>query len=177
MKKRKIQHYFFRLDRICAFPHQSATGCIIKKVIGDVRLSKRQIQYWHLPCFGRYDRNRIGERPANAPAASAKGKVGLSSGGLTGFPNRLSCAAMAKRRNKITCGDILGFKGSASVSDARQRLAERDERARADTRTEIQRWLNDPPPGRSALQKSNAQKGRLSEIKSAAGTVQKGALR
>jgi|GEM_PF-1008036 len=84
---------------------------------------------------------------------------------------------MAKRRNKITCGDILGFKGSASVSDARQRLAERDERARADTRTEIQRWLNDPPPGRSALQKSNAQKGRLSEIKSAAGTVQKGALR
>jgi hypothetical protein len=40
---------------------------------------------------------------------------------------------MSKRKNRLTCGDILGFKGSASVSDARQRLAERDARL-ADTR-------------------------------------------
>jgi hypothetical protein len=35
--------------------------------------------------------------------------------------------------------------------EAEQRLAERDQREAADTRTEAQRWLNDPPPGRSAL--------------------------
>jgi hypothetical protein len=34
---------------------------------------------------------------------------------------------------------------------AKDRLAERDAREAADTRNEIQRWLNDPPPDRSAL--------------------------
>jgi hypothetical protein len=29
--------------------------------------------------------------------------------------------------------------------------AERDRREAADTRTEAERWLNDPPPDRSAL--------------------------
>ena len=38
-----------------------------------------------------------------------------------------------------------------SADDVAQRLAERDQREAADTRTEAQRWLNDPPPGRSAL--------------------------
>jgi hypothetical protein len=36
-------------------------------------------------------------------------------------------------------------------SDARQPLAERDARAAADSRTEPEKWLGDPPPGRSAL--------------------------
>jgi len=60
---------------------------------------------------------------------------------------------MAKRKNQITCGDILGFKGSASVSDARQRLAERDARLAADTRNDCEKILGDPPPSRSALAK------------------------
>ena len=38
-----------------------------------------------------------------------------------------------------------------SADEAKARLAERDEREAADTRTEVQRWLNDPAPGRSAL--------------------------
>ena len=52
-------------------------------------------------------------------------------------------------------------KGPASVTraermrvdpaEAAQRFAEREQREAADTRTEAQRWLNDPPPGRSAL--------------------------
>ncbi len=37
------------------------------------------------------------------------------------------------------------------ADDVRIRCEERDQRAAADTRTEAQRWLNDPPPGRSAL--------------------------
>jgi hypothetical protein len=35
--------------------------------------------------------------------------------------------------------------------DHRPDPAERDARVARDTRTEAQRWLNDPPPGRSAL--------------------------
>jgi hypothetical protein len=58
---------------------------------------------------------------------------------------------MAKRKNKLTCGDILGFKGSASVSDARARLAERDARLAADSRTDAEKFLGDPEPSRSAL--------------------------
>ena len=38
-----------------------------------------------------------------------------------------------------------------SASDVRARLAERDQRRVADTRTEAERWLGDPPPDRSAL--------------------------
>jgi hypothetical protein len=58
---------------------------------------------------------------------------------------------MSKRKNRLTCGDILGFKGSASVSDARTRMAERDARLAADNRAEVQKYLGDPAPGRSAL--------------------------
>jgi hypothetical protein len=36
-------------------------------------------------------------------------------------------------------------------AEAEQRFAERDQREAADTRTEAQRWLNEPEPGRSAL--------------------------
>jgi len=38
-----------------------------------------------------------------------------------------------------------------SPDDVKARLLEAQARQRADTRTEAQRWLNDPPPGRSAL--------------------------
>ena len=41
--------------------------------------------------------------------------------------------------------------------DVRQRLAERDAREAADTRTEAQRWLGDPPADRSALAQSSHQ--------------------
>jgi hypothetical protein len=42
-------------------------------------------------------------------------------------------------------------------ADAKQRLAERDARIAADTRTEIEKWLNDPPPHRSALARRTQQ--------------------
>jgi hypothetical protein len=38
--------------------------------------------------------------------------------------------------------------------------AERDRREAADTRIEAERWLNDPPPGRSALAKARDISGR-----------------
>jgi hypothetical protein len=65
---------------------------------------------------------------------------------------------MAKRR-KLTCSSFIRLNG-ANPADARARLAERDERARLDTRTEIQRWLNDPPPGRSALATADLSRAR-----------------
>ena len=42
---------------------------------------------------------------------------------------------------------------SYSPDDIKARLLEAAARERADTRTEAQRWLNDPPPDRSALAK------------------------
>jgi hypothetical protein len=38
-----------------------------------------------------------------------------------------------------------------SPHDIQLRMIERDRLAAADTRTEAERWLGDPPPGRSAL--------------------------
>ena len=38
-----------------------------------------------------------------------------------------------------------------SADDAKARLAERDRREAGDTGTEAQRWLGEPPAGRSAL--------------------------
>jgi hypothetical protein len=38
-----------------------------------------------------------------------------------------------------------------SPDDVKFLLTQRDRLAAADTRTEAQRWLGDPPPGRSAL--------------------------
>jgi hypothetical protein len=37
------------------------------------------------------------------------------------------------------------------AADLKIRLEERDRREAADTRTEAQKWLGDPPPSRSAL--------------------------
>jgi len=41
--------------------------------------------------------------------------------------------------------------GRLSPDDIKQRVIEAQAREAADTRTEAQRWLGDPPPGRSAL--------------------------
>jgi hypothetical protein len=38
-----------------------------------------------------------------------------------------------------------------SPADVRARIIEAQQRARADTRSDVQRWLGDPPVGRSAL--------------------------
>jgi hypothetical protein len=38
-----------------------------------------------------------------------------------------------------------------SPDDVRALILERDRQAAADTRTDAQRWLGDPPPNRSAL--------------------------
>jgi len=40
---------------------------------------------------------------------------------------------------------------NVSPDDVRMRFMEAAARERADTRTDAQKWLNDPPPGRSAL--------------------------
>ena len=50
--------------------------------------------------------------------------------------------------------------GAACVdpAEAEQRLAEREQREAADTLTEAERWLGDPPPWRSALAHHKAAK-------------------
>lgn len=48
-------------------------------------------------------------------------------------------------------------------AELESRFAERDARMAADTRTEAERWLNDPPPSRSALAQRNGQ-ANLSNI-------------
>ena len=46
--------------------------------------------------------------------------------------------------------------GRLSPDDIKQRVIEAQQREAADDRTDAQRWLGDPPPGRSAL----AQRGK-----------------
>jgi hypothetical protein len=46
---------------------------------------------------------------------------------------------------------------TAFAIEARQRLAERDARAAADTRTPAEQWLGDPPADRSALAQSSQE--------------------
>jgi hypothetical protein len=41
-------------------------------------------------------------------------------------------------------------------ADLKARMAERERRAAADTRTAAEQWLNDPEPGRSALARKSA---------------------
>jgi len=54
---------------------------------------------------------------------------------------------------KLTAGKIIKCDRFHDGDDVRQRLADRDawQAANPDTRTDVQRWLGDPPPGRSAL--------------------------
>jgi hypothetical protein len=65
------------------------------------------------------------------------------------------------RRGSKTGPSLLQIEPRANVSpdDIRVRLMERDRQEAADTRTEAQRWLGDPPPGRSALAQRNRADG------------------
>jgi hypothetical protein len=57
---------------------------------------------------------------------------------------------MHKHRSPVA--EILALGANrVSPADAKQRLAERDQRLATDTRTPAQVWLNDPEPSRSAL--------------------------
>ena len=59
------------------------------------------------------------------------------------------------RKHKQSAAAFIGI-GTRPVpaADVKLRLEERERREAADTRTEAQRWLNDPPPDRSALARS-----------------------
>ena len=56
---------------------------------------------------------------------------------------------MGKR--KLTAAVFVGLTGRVDPKEGRQRIAERDAREAADTRTRAQIRLGDTPPGRSAL--------------------------
>ncbi len=60
---------------------------------------------------------------------------------------------MDYKRRKIGKGaaPYLGSGRHVPVADLKLRLEEREQREAADNRTEAERWLGDPPPGRSAL--------------------------
>jgi len=53
-------------------------------------------------------------------------------------------------RRKLTCSAFIGIDRRVDPHEARQRLAERDARQAADTRSDVQKFLGDPPPQRSA---------------------------
>ena len=56
------------------------------------------------------------------------------------------------RKNRQGAAAFIGI-GTRPVpaADVKLRLEEREQREAADTRTDAQKWLNDPPPRRSAL--------------------------
>jgi hypothetical protein len=56
---------------------------------------------------------------------------------------------MGKR--KLTAAKFINVHRRVSPHDVKFRLIERDARQRAETRTEAEKWLGDPPTGRSAL--------------------------
>src|SRR5262245_152244 len=72
---------------------------------------------------------------------------------------------MAKRNRLSPAKFIDANRWRVTEQDAAQRFAERDIREAADIRTPAQRWLNDPPPDRSAL----AQMAREQSPRNAAG--------
>jgi hypothetical protein len=62
-------------------------------------------------------------------------------------------AMIIQNRRKHTKGaaPFLGKGRHVPAADLKIRLEERDRREAADTRTEAERWLGDPPPSHSAL--------------------------
>jgi len=74
-----------------------------------------------------------------------------------------SCALVKHRRGHGEAhhaAELLKFHTSrVDPEDAAQRIAERDVRLEADTRTDIQRLLGEPPPGRSALAQAAPRRG------------------
>jgi hypothetical protein len=61
------------------------------------------------------------------------------------------------RRRQRGVGAFTPFDPRVSAADLTARLAERDARLASDTRSEAQRWLNEPPRDRSALAQGSAQ--------------------
>ena len=59
---------------------------------------------------------------------------------------------MGKRKRSLVC-ELLNFTGRAAIDPdvLKARMAERDQRQAADTRTELEKFLGDPPADRSAL--------------------------
>jgi hypothetical protein len=60
---------------------------------------------------------------------------------------------MGNPRKTSVAAELIGLGGHHPIDPVvlGSRLQERDERQAADTRTEAQRWLGDPPADRSAL--------------------------
>jgi hypothetical protein len=59
---------------------------------------------------------------------------------------------MSKPHKPSPASQILGLGGQHIDRDAlKNRLRERDQRQAADTRTQLEKFLGDPPPDRSAL--------------------------
>ena len=56
-----------------------------------------------------------------------------------------------KYKRRGAAGFVNAARDRVNPAEVEKRLAEREKREAVDTRTEAQRWLNDPPPGRSAL--------------------------
>jgi hypothetical protein len=67
-----------------------------------------------------------------------------------------------KPRRQSTATTLLGFAGRhRDPPDVlKARLQERDRRQATDTRTEVQKWLGDPPADRSALAHHGTAKPR-----------------
>jgi hypothetical protein len=57
-----------------------------------------------------------------------------------------------RRRGAATC--VQAVRDRIDPAEVEQRLAERERREAADTRTEAEKWLGDPQPSRSALAKA-----------------------
>jgi len=76
---------------------------------------------------------------------------------------------MSRRaKHHPAASEFIGIDRGVTATDARQRIAERDARQAADTRTPAQVWLNEPPPGRSALAQERSQAATV--LRSASGT-------
>jgi hypothetical protein len=61
---------------------------------------------------------------------------------------------------KLSASVFIGLSGQyIDAAEVKARLEERDRQAALDTRTEAERWLNDPPPGRSALAQRRSTHG------------------
>jgi hypothetical protein len=56
-----------------------------------------------------------------------------------------------KRKPDLVLRSLLMVERDAVAADVAARIAERDRRLAADTRTDAERWLGDPDPSRSAL--------------------------
>jgi hypothetical protein len=58
---------------------------------------------------------------------------------------------MRHRKYKGAAAFVHAARDRVDPAEVEQRLAERERREAADARTEVQRWLDDPPADRSAL--------------------------